>query len=276
MSTLLPCAGRHAIQTVSFGLEWDEPLTPTDFSSLRSVGDALRDALPRVREERSVQIVISQPPSHESPLGPPPVSGLILDSVGPDGRIKTELVIRQNLIAVNVNEYSDWEIVRDHAVSLFTPFLASLSSIRPIKVIGIQYLDNFAVEEKESKFRPADAFREKSRWLPEAAFQLSDLWHMHHGFFETLGEPTSHRRLTHLNVDLVKEQETKSLKILTAHRALIDNPIGDAGILLSENSRSGGLVHYLDTLHDLNVVMLKELLNDAVLRQIGLMKGANK
>lgn len=271
MTTVVPIAGPHAIKTVSFGLEWQEPLQEDLLILLRALHLKVRDRLPRVIQHQEIgfQIVVSPaPPVQETPPKPR-LSGLSFEALQPNGEPGWSLAIQRNFLAVTCHVYSRWNDIWPLAKDLLLPFVPVLARECGISVIGLQYVDQFRAIGASERFRAADLFRDGSQFLPKHVFELDDLWHSHHGFFQAMTAPTAHRRLNNIDVDVVNANEERLIQITTAHRALLDQPATDGAALLVDKD-GGELHHHMVELHQVNKQLLRQLLNDDICEQINL------
>jgi uncharacterized protein (TIGR04255 family) len=271
MTTVTPIAGLHAIKSVSFGLEWQEPLQEDLLILLRALHAKVRDRLPRVtqREEIGFKLVISPaPPIQDAPVKPR-LAGLTFDALQPYGDPAWSLAFERNFLAVNCHVYSRWNEIWPIAMELLLPFVPVLARECGIAVIGLQYVDQFRATGPNGSFKAEDLWREGSPLLPAHVFQLEDLWHSHHGYFENLTEPTAHRRLNNIDVDVVKADQERLIQITTAHRAFLDQRATDESVLIKDGE-GGQLHHHMSELHQTNKRILRKILNDAVCDQINL------
>jgi len=273
--TVAPIAGRHAIKTVSFGLEWQEPLSEDLLVLLKALHVRVRDKLPRVIEHQEIglKIVVSPAapasPAPENASLKPRLAGLNFEALQPDGEPAWALAIQRDFLAVSCHVYSRWDLIWPQARDLLAPFIPVLARECGIAVIGLQYVDQFRVIGQDEQFKAEDLFRKDSRYLPTHVFGLDDLWHSHHGFFQTMEEPTAHRQLNNIDVDVINAHQERLVQITTAHRALLDQPATDGAALLNDQG-DGELHQHLDGLHRLNKTLLRELLTDSMCGQINL------
>jgi uncharacterized protein (TIGR04255 family) len=271
MPNIAPIAGRHAIKTVSFALEWQQPLQDDLLLLLKALHSKVRDQLPRVvqRQEIAFQIVVS--PASPVPEAPPEprLAGLSFEALQPNGEPEWSLAIERHFLAVNCHVYSRWQEIWPKAKDLLSPFVPVLARECGITVIGLQYIDQFRVVDMSEPFRVTDLFREDSPFLPRQVFTLDDLWHSHHGYFQTMTEPTAHRQLNHINIDVVSTSEERLIQMTTAHRTLLDQPATDGAMLL-DDADGGVLHHHMVALHQVNKRHLCQLLTAAVCEQINL------
>jgi len=156
----------------------------------------------------------------------------MFDALQPNGQQAWALVAQKNFLAVSCYTYTRWNDIWRKARELLTPFAPILAKERGISATWLQYVDQFRVTGARDQFQAHHLLREGSRFVPAHVFELDGLWHSHHGFFQQLAEPTAHRRLNNVNVDVVNANEELLIQITTAHRALLDSPATDESSLL--------------------------------------------
>lgn len=271
MTTVDPIADHHAIKTVSFGLEWPEPLQDDLLILLRALHVRVRKFLPRVTQQEELGFEIAVGSSRPKSDLPPKLrlAAVTFDSVQRNGEQEWSLVIQRNVLAVNCHVYTRWDEIWTTAKELLMHFVPILARERGIAVIGLQYVDQFRVTSPTEHFRAEHLLRQGSSLLPSHVFERDDLWHLHQGFFETQREPTAHRRLNHLALDVVDVSGERLIQITTAHRALLDEPASNVDLLL-DHQDGGTLSHHMVALHQVNKGCLRELLNDSICERIGL------
>lgn len=271
MTTIAPIAGSHAIKTVSFGLEWRAPLSEDVLLLLKTLHVKVRDRLPRLTQQEAIelQILVSPDPPPQPAPANPRLAGLKFEALQPNGEPHWSLVIQGNFLAVTCHVYSRWQEIWPQARGLLAPFVPVLARECGIAVIGLQYSDQFRAIGPAGTFLAADLWRAGSPLLPAQVFTLQDLWHAHHGFFEQLDEPRSHRRLNNIDVDVIAVNQQHLIQLTTAHRAFLDQQTRDSAQLLG-GSEDGLLDHFMGELHQVNKRILRQILNDAVCHHINL------
>jgi uncharacterized protein (TIGR04255 family) len=271
MVTVVPIADVHAIKTVSFGLEWQNPLQEEELTFLRALHPKVRDELPRVTKQEgfAFQVVVGQTQPEQQAPPKPQLDGITFDALQPNGQQAWSLVIQKHFLAVSCHVYTRWEEIWGKAQELLMPFVPVLVKERGISVIGLQYVDQFRITGEREQFRAAHLFRSDSPFIPSNAYELDDLWHSHHGFFQKIAEPAAHRRLNNIDVDVLDANNERIIQITTAHRAILDEPAVDASALMNEHD--GGELHrHVVELHTINKTCLRRTLTTAMCAQIGL------
>jgi uncharacterized protein (TIGR04255 family) len=261
--TIEPVAGRHAIKTVSFGVEWEVPLTPdqiAEFLQLYQSDPNLKEQLPRKVEQRAVP---AAPPGAR--LAQLPLSGVMFDSLKPNGEQKWALLVQPQFLSVTCGEYDKWDETWPRARELLRISLPKALEYVPANAAGLQYLNAFLVKGNVREFRAESVLRKGSVLLPPNVFKRTDLWHSNHGFFDEEVPPQQGRTLRTFNVDLVEHTPDQcTLQIVSAHTATLPQPTNDAAALV------GRLNELLDGLHIQHKETLGQLLNDDMCQKIGL------
>ncbi|MBI3530380.1 MAG: TIGR04255 family protein [Betaproteobacteria bacterium] len=268
MVTVTPAGGKHAIKNVIFALEWQTPLDPSVIAQISALHDKFREKLPRKLDQQAVTInigAVAQPPSTPAI---PQIVGVIFDRTKPDGEPEWSINVNQNILIVQCGAYSRWIPIRDEAFTYFRSILPLTLEHHPISTIGLQYTDEFAITGEFNNAPFDRIFDSKSRYIPQNASQLTDLWHNHHGFFERFEATTAHRRLTNVNVTLVNQADRRLVQIISSHKCLLDAPTADWRKLIE--SQESILLTLFEKMHVLNKTIMCDLLNADIRKQIGL------
>jgi len=270
MITIQPAAGRHAIKSVTLAIEWPAPLDATAIIEISNLHDQFKNDLPRKVDQQSVTINIAGgnfPAMIQQPIAPQ-ISGVVFDRVKENRQAAWALSLQQNMAVVVCNAYDRWQEMKARSLGFLGVILPTVLRYQPIAVVGLQYLDQFDVTGDIEELTYAHIFRDGSRYVPGNARDLIGLWHSHHGFFQTFENPVQYRRLTNINVNVSAQGNSRVAQIVTAHKALLDQPTNDPNLLLEQPNNMVGQL--LEEMHDFNKTILRDLLNDARREQIAL------
>lgn len=271
MVNVTPAGGKHAIKNVILALEWQAPLDPSVFAKVSALHDKFKDKLPRKLDQQAVTINIGGPlPAPQAPNTPaiPQIVGVVFDRTKPDGEPERLVNVSQNILIVQCGEYSRWIPIRDEAFTYFRNILPLTLEHHPVSTIGLQYTDEFYITG-DFNSAPVDCiFDSKSKYIPQNAARLTDLWHSFHGFFERFEEATAHRRLTNVNVTLVDQVDRRVVQIIGSHKCLLDAPTADWKKLLE--GEDSVLLTLYEQMHKLNKSIMCDLLNADIKKRIGL------
>lgn len=265
---IAPLHDTHAIESVSFGVEWLQPLPPAVMATLESVYEAtLKNELPSKKPVQQVAFEFSLEGANT--VRPPQAVGWTFERFAPDGRVERNLMLAPNMLAVTLHSYTRWEEVYAIAAELMRPLLPLIAvSSGGFTVCGLQYLDVFQISGDPGEFRADMLLRRDSELLPASVFQRDSLWHAHHGYFTDLPEEPARRRLTVLNTDLIDENGGRQLRIVTMHRTIFSAPLSD--IEQPDAGDNAPMHAAMHDMHNENKTVLRSLLNEPMLVRIGL------
>lgn len=266
---ITPLHDTHAIESVSFGVEWTQALPPAVMATLESVYEAtIQSELPSKRPVQ--QLAVEFNPDGGNAVRSAQAVGWTFERFAPDGRPARSLMLTPTTLAVTLHAYTRWEDAYASATELMRPFLPLIAvSTGGFSVLGLQYMDAFRITGEAQAFRADMLLRRNSDFLPASVFERSSLWHAHHGYFTELHDQSpAKRRLTVVNTDLIDEGQSRTLRILTMHRTMFDPPLADVEQLYAgDDTQVHAAMHKM---HDENKHVLRSLLNDAMVQRVGL------
>lgn len=259
-----PAGGKHAIEVMAIGIEWETQLDADGLQKLDAIykgSPTISNFLPDVAPVRSLVFqfgaTASAAPQDQS-------SGFDARRVNQDGNIIWSLSVRPDFLACNCMEYDRWATVKPRAMALLTPLLdAALNCGNKIKAIGLQYQDAFNINGSIDSELVRTLFRENSKLLPLHLFGIPSLWHSHQGWFSA--SPTNRRVLNNLNLDVLEQNSNHIVKINGQHRVFAVSPNGKNSMPIGPQD----VEHILDFLHAKNKDVLRDILSESVLKQIG-------
>lgn len=270
---ITPLHDTHAIESVSFGVEWQQPLPPAVMGALESVYEAaLEDKLPSKRPVQQLAFEFNLESGGKS-IQPPQAVGWTFERFAPDGRIERNLMLTPNTLAVTLHTYTRWEEVYATAADLMRPLLPLIAvSSGGFTVFGLQYQDVFRITGDDvAQFSADMLLRRNSAMLPASVFQQKSLWHAHHGYFTEMPDAPARRKLTIVNTDMIDENGDRQVRILSVHKTVFNAPFSDIDQLYAGDHP---LLHAaMHGMHSENKAVLRELLNDGMLARIHLDAG---
>ena len=251
-SVIRPFADEHAIVEVSFGFEWNEPLSQDLFTKLSALHESVEKEFPVKREIRqgiSVDVTGADGPNAEPPAPRNAISTILLDYVeGKDNLVRQIIIDQERLVFNDFGKYDRWTVVRDQALSWLLPFLDVIFSERTLRVVGLQYLDAFEII---TDMPVAPQIFEQTDLLPRGIFEREGAWHIHQGYFTELAAPVG-VMLTNLNIRVFSvDQERQILEVRASHRAHLNDDV---------EPKSERLSGVLDVLHSENKSLLSNIL----------------
>lgn len=277
-----PIHEAHAIQEVRMAIEFSKPVSAV--VSERAVeiyhaDEELRKILPRKQlgPKTTLSIGITDDSESETQVMPKQrgaFSPFIFDRLMPDGTPAWRVTVAANHIAVGCTEYTRWGAVWKNSRRMLRTFIEAYKDQTTISAFGLMYFDRFIWEGAPDSFRADHLFRRNSIQLPGRVFSLEDLWHVHEGSFESFNNPSDHKRLTILNVDIVDETKpgespARITKIVTTIRNTLSEPLDLTNDLFVDGNK-GLCDRHMDALHDASKQSLGDLLLEDVSERISL------
>jgi len=266
---ITPLHDAHAIESVSFGVEWTLPLPPAVMEALGAVYESsLIKELPSKKPIQRVAFEIN--PESGNSISQDQSAGWTFERFSPDGRVDRSMLLTSNTLAVTFHNYSRWDDEYAVAANLMNPLLPLIAvSTGGFTGFGLQYLDVFQITGGPGEFKAEMLLRQNSEILPASVFRQKSLWHSHHGYFTDMPDEPSRRKLTVINTDLIDENNgSQQLRILTVHKTIFSVPLSDTEqIRAADQSPLDAAMH---DMHNENKAVLRSLLNDSMLARISL------
>jgi len=258
-----PFAGDHAIVEVSFGFEWESPLSQELLAKLSSLHDLVENDFPvkrEIRQEISVEVTGTHGHNGEKQTRGDGISTILLDYVEGENSLIRQIVIEQKRLIFNdFGKYDGWVSVCNRAMAWLLPFLNIIFAERALRIVGLQYLDSFEVLTDAPV---APLVFERNDFLPEGVFGRLGAWHLHQGYFTELTAPVACMMLTNLNIRIFRiDQDKQILEVRTSHRAHFDSEL----LCGSEKLRN-----VQDALHLENKALLAKILLPQIKQAINL------
>ncbi len=245
----------HAIAAVAFAVTFKDPLTPEEINAVKEAHDTWRDELPAVRSPQSLSFDLRS----DAPrlVASPTVAFSYLH---PDGTEQWAMLVGGLTLTVTCRLYSRWDQVWGKAKSLLGRAISVVDAKRPDREVT-----ELILEVNDSFKGPMDAkvdfVRQGSPLLSSRVYGETGLWHQHSGWFRSFGP--SEQCLEQINIDAIPEGDGKLVRIV--HRQLLRRE----GLFLSQLTPTL-LETSMDHLHKANKDMLKLILADDMLDEIGL------
>jgi uncharacterized protein (TIGR04255 family) len=263
--TVIPAAGKHAIEVMALAVEWENPLSLELIEALReaySGSEQLRYLFPELEILKGVTILMGD----EAPaFSGTEQSGFQLLKRSEEGGLLWVIHVRPELISCSCFAYERWAITKPEALEVLAPFVEiATAGGAKLRAVGVQYQDAFRISTTEVRAATASLFLTNTPWLTARVWCDDGPWHLHQGWFSAKAD----NRIAHnlLGVDLTTESEQCVIRINGQHRLLVrtfDSGV-PAGISSAEISSA------LDALHVDNKRILSQLLRQDVCDKIGL------
>lgn len=259
---ITPYSEKHAIKNVLFAFEFSNPLPPSILKELQAGDehDRLKKTLPKFQQLESISIELKEPSPGTERVHVKDVGGFSFEALQPNGEMSWVINIQPHGFFVSCGEYQRWVPTWANAKMYLEILLPWVLKHTQIRVIALQYVDEFNVTDNPLHAPLSELFDTNSKYVPGNIAELKGSFHSHHGFFVNIQEPAEHRKLCNINVSVVNSEdgESSTATIQTVHKFMMNDPIiGTADILLAE----GGVIsRTLDELHKDNKTVVGDLL----------------
>lgn len=259
--SLYPFAGAHAVQSAAFALEWPEEISDADFNAIAGLREKLKPSLPDINPLQTYTILMSGQSGGGTTSAVP--GGYVFSRPGPTGPARA-LEIQRNRMVGQVNDYTRWAPVWKEVKNWFD-IVAPVLGKRQIATVGLQYNDVFHWRDTPESLDLKKIFKTDSPLLPANVFDLSGLWHSHHGYFLDRDTPVKHKLLENMNVNMVEELGQRSIVISSVHKAQVN--------IWGWEALSECVDELMNDLHARNKENLEILLSEDAAAKISLFKG---
>ena len=185
-----PIHDAHAIERVSIGIQFVEPLNETDFKTIRELASTFKDDLPRQVEIQGMMVSFGPPGRSPDPSFP---GGFLLQDMERDGSISSELRVETASMTYGTDTYNRWQDVWSKAKKYFNILIPQFLSYSKIVSINLTYVDKFVWDGEISECQPSLLLRNNSEYICSHVYNSGELWHTHTGKF--VGVEGKYKRL---------------------------------------------------------------------------------
>ena len=229
-----------------------------------------RDALPR----RSVsKAALLQPGVHQASFDEEKIVDLSYEALTKARSVEFGLRFVGSQILFLAGRYSRWGKIWPQANGHLERALALVSEDNPVVSYATEYSYLFRATGNYAEFDASEILRAESKYIPPHIFGSKENFHFHNGFFDTLDEPARHRVLTRINADLRdnEDQKARDLSIVLFHQISPFHKPWAGGADLPGKILERSLQNFV-AIHDIDKIILRNVLNDKMSRNIGLIE----
>jgi uncharacterized protein (TIGR04255 family) len=271
MSGFKPVHAAHAIERVSTGIQFAQPLSETDFKEIRELASAFSDDLPRQVEIQAMMLAIGPPGGSPEPPFP---GGFLLQNMERDGSVSSELRIETASVTYRTDTYTRWHDVWSKAKKYFDILIPKFLSYSEVVSINLTYVDKFVWDGELSECQPKLLLRNKSEYICSHVYNSGELWHSHTGKF--LRVEDKFKRLLNLNIDCLDEKEASGndqrvVKILTVVTDNINQP-GYKTVEIKSDTVVDFIDEHMRELHIFSKNTFGKIICDEMCKRIGLLE----
>ena len=265
MSNVQPCKEQNAIKVAAFVFEFGKQLDMTVIENTIAFyndNESFKKELPRMTPHNATTIQIVngiQEAAHNE------LSGVTFERFNSSGEPEWSIRLIKESINISCHEYTRWDEVWPKVKEYFNK-LEPILSIHDVSLVGIEYLDEFIINEKDSDWEK-ELFNIDSKFIPNHVFELNDFWHFHHGYFSNnIDSELGKRTLNNVNISYFGEGDIIKVHIRTQHKYMITQE----GIKITEDFIAKEAENIINSNHEINKEILRNLLSTEMLKAIQL------
>lgn len=276
MGHYVPFVGDHSIQEAVVSVHFREVSDSEVVRRARDTAQAeLSAVLPKAQESHEVAVAakinLAQP--KESTVfqdsGPPRLAGFERSLAKADATPARVLRFFGSAATVSFLEYPGWDTVLHDSLDYLRKVFAPLNlTTNPVVAFGLRYIDRYRFVGAEDTPSAEMLLRRETAYIAPHSFSADRFWHSHSGWFETLEEGV--RVLNQVNVGSALVEQAPTVTI--DHNAICQLKIPRQSAVTLFEAPDGGpkIEDVMGILHGRNVSLLRDMLQPAMAKKIGL------
>lgn len=258
---LQPASGDHAVQSMHFVIEWGGALSSDSVLALGKLQAKFRNlGYMHMAPQNMMQInfagASTAAPSHG-------LAGYVFMQ-RPQPEVGRQVSVTAEHCTIMFPDYTRWDSVFSSMKDVLKIVLDEVGSQRPVRSIGLQYIDAFLWNDDPAEFDLCEVLK-PDFVIPPHVFSQTGMWHLHHGYFDNFVDPLPHSVLQNVNVDMLDTMGGRVLQILGSHKANLEQLLWQPHM-----KNQAQFLAMVSHLHELNKTMLRALLTKKVCQRIKL------
>ena len=279
----------NAIVEATFGIGFSSAPPSHTVREILALHSKLSEKFPRKRETqgRLVGIVAGSDGGGAIVQAPQDMGllGFTFDSLRSDGAVERSISLEDRKLSIVRADYEGWDKTWGEAREIFKLMLPIIMERSDVASLDLEFKDRFVFDGGRGEFKAEMVLRSENKFLVPNVFDVQDLWHSYHGFFDYKDQPHPHQLLNVIEVQLLPadtvgsaDQPGLHLDLRLSHRCVpgVDKPAASGVVLsqlielLGDGGAAAQLNAYMSEMHDANKALLKGLINDDMCARIGL------
>ena len=268
MPAYVPFAGKNSIVEATFGLQFAQPIVPQISEKFGVLQSELIGEFPSFEKMQMLQLTVGTPLQWGTTAQPTPtVGGFNASKFKTDGKPSRTLRGMNNFLSAHFLEYETWAETKADALRFFarcTELLNVPSALNPIATISLRFIDRFTFDGDPETASASQLFKSSTKYIPPSILSAGNIWQSNSAWFDNLlgGQKCLHQ----LNIQGAKEADTAVVILNHNINCNLDAPL----TTMRENSGERTLENVFDAQHKANVDVLKNMLDEKMQKDIGL------
>jgi uncharacterized protein (TIGR04255 family) len=250
---------KNSIESATFILALERPFNEQELQCLLRLESALKEELPFFTPINTLSVKVEGGQVTQSQE----MIGVLLQHFKSDGKPSIVLKVERNVIQVTHFLYDHWAIVWQKVKLFILEIIKSVDSDNRLSIYILKVVDKFLCDNEDHKV--LDIFSENTPYLTQNIIcgQSKGSWHIFQGWFD---QYDNNSLLNNLNINTTTESSNNFINIEHDIRYQFDSPQEIFDI------KDQQLDDIFSVLHEKNKTVVKSLLNDTKLKEIGLCK----
>lgn len=273
MGQYLPFADTHSIQEAVVAVHFRDEFPPDTVQKVQNVVRVdLRNKFPHMKTNHQLPKLDITQTGHElivKQAGTPPILvGFELSKVKANATPARLIRFQGNALTVNFLEYSDWQASYQESSGYVASVLASMSlAANPVMALSLRYIDRYTFDGAPEEVQADLLLRKGSAYVTPYCFKVGLLWHSHAGWFMQLNG--GDRVLNQLEIKSAMVDSVPTVTINHNAVCQLAEPRQSVRSLFEPGPNRTSMDDAFTILHRENDVLLRDVLQPAMLRRIG-------
>ncbi|KAB1063630.1 TIGR04255 family protein [Cronobacter sakazakii] len=269
MAHVTPHNEHNAIKNVAFALEFSDHIAPEVVRQAIDIYKSdkeLSQGLPRMVPMEALTFQVNGNFGTQS-LPSKSLSGVTFDRLKENGDSKWAVIIRPDAFIVLCNEYTHWGEIVPQAIKYINKLIPAFEGIA-INVIGLEFVDEFFVDDLNDSKWLDELFNPDSSFLSPHLKKKASAWHLHSGHWEKINFADKvYLSLINSFIDCQTEDEIERDVVRIRHMQKIHL---NEDVLASEVVKNDRLEIVYGQAHTINLAFVSDLLSKKMKEMINM------
>lgn len=250
----------NSVKVVAFAINFAKRLSAQEIEKLVMTfqkAEYFVSEFNKINEQQEISMTITPDGNPKPSKG---MGGVLCNKFDAHDNMSWSLELNKDVVVIICHSYTRWKNISQKAyIHLEEVFKLLINYGCGISTITLEYLDEFAVLDKNKKWKE-ELFRINNKYLQENIYSLNDYWHVNHGYFQNLEGIENAKMLDTISVNYFADEEDnmqEKLKIRMQHKIHYS--------IVQEYNKSN-LSDSYQLIHDHSKKIFETIISDSVLK----------
>jgi uncharacterized protein (TIGR04255 family) len=264
----VPFAGKNSIVEVVLGLQFAQPMVAEIIQKFDVLQSEFGGDFPKFDKMQMVQLSFGVPQPSEPAA--PVVAGFNGTRINPDGKIAKSIRGMNNNLSAHFLEYDKWADTKANAIRFFTRCCEILNlptAQSSITAIALRFMDRFTFDGPVTAASADELLRPGTKYVSNVVFGSGHLWNANTNWNESLmGDQQALHQLV-----VNGAADKGNAFVMINHNVHFNLPKPLTSIQdIQDRDNAVSIEKIFDAQHVANASLLRNMLNDKMLADIGL------